>query len=314
MAGGLLRGTREGAVLTVIREFAVEPESLSRLNIVWQAMEQFGVAHGRLISEFPKGWLRQVYDATANCPPVERKSLEERLARLRHKVFRFRRSRPTDPALTWRNNVHAEDAVEPFHAIIQADNSESHVRVLMPFDLHAENALWQVLTQGNVARTPEAIAAVVGPLGRISSELLFVDPYFSTEARWSKVLVACLKACGVGAATTKRIEFHTGATTPRQFLESGVNQWIVPQIPRGVRVRFVLWKQRPTGEKLHARYFLTERGGIRFDVGLDAGEPGETTDVSLLSDDLYRARWADFQEATAAFDKVDEFTVTGTRV
>jgi hypothetical protein len=76
----------------------------------------------------------------------------------------------------------------------------------------------------------------------------------------------------------------------------------------------VLWKQRPTGEKLHARYFLTERGGIRFDVGLDAGEPGETTDVSLLSDDLYRARWADFQEATAAFDKVDEFTVTGTRV
>jgi hypothetical protein len=55
---------------------------------------------------------------------------------------------------------------------------------------------------------------------------------------------------------------------------------------------------------------LTERGGISFDVGLDAGQPGETTDVRLLSDELYEARWADFQNTTAAYEKVGEFTVS----
>jgi hypothetical protein len=56
---------------------------------------------------------------------------------------------------------------------------------------------------------------------------------------------------------------------------------------------------------------LTERGGIRFDVGLDRGEPGQTTDVSLLNDDLHQKRWSDFQSVSAAFDKVDDFEIVG---
>lgn len=295
----------------MIREFAVEPEALSRFNPVWQALEQFGVAHGRLISEYPKRWLRQVYEATAHCPHVERSKLEIRLAQLRRKVVRFRRNRPADPNLTWRQNAHTEDLATPFYAIVQSNNDEKHERVLSPYDLHDDNALWRVQTQDKVERTPAAIAAIIAPLAKISRHLLFVDPYFSTDAKWSKVFVECINACGVTVGNGQTIELHTGPSPARSFLEPEVKKWIVPRIPQGVAVRFVLWQQRDAGEKLHARYFLTERGGIRFDVGLDEGQPGETTDVGLLNDDLHQSRWADFQDATPAYEKVDEFTVTG---
>lgn len=295
----------------MIHEFAVEPATLSRLNQVWQAMEQFGVPHGRLISAFPKQWLRDVYEATKECPPVERTNLEIRLARLKRNVVRFRKERPSVSPQDWRESVRVEHAARPFHAIIQTDNSAGPVEVLTPFDLHEQHALWHVMTQYNIARTPSALAAAIGPLGRISSVLLFIDPYFSTELKWSKVFVEFLKACCVSAGSHRRIEVHTGSMPTRAFLEDGVVKWIVPKIPRGVAVKFVRLEQRQFGDKLHARYFLTELGGIRFDVGLDAGEPGETTDIGLLSDDLYRTRWSDFQEESRGFDLIDEFTVYG---
>ena len=294
----------------MIHEFAIEPESLSELNLVWQALEQFGVAHGRMISDFPKGWQRQVYDATSKCLPVERKRLEVRLDQLKRKVVRFRQNRPSDSSLSWRQNAHNEDSEQSFRAIIQSDNAEQHERVLTPFDLHDESPFWRVKTQDNVERTPESLAAVLGPLGRVSKQLLFVDPHFSTEARWSRVFIACMNACGASQGSHSRVEVHTGSNPPRDFLEASINQWVTPRLPQGLQIKFVLWEQRESGEKMHARYFLTERGGISFDVGLDAGEPGETTDVSLLSDELYEARWAGFQSTSAVYEKVGEFTVS----
>ena len=39
----------------MLHEYAIEPAVLSQFNAVWQALEQFGVPHGRLISTFPEG-------------------------------------------------------------------------------------------------------------------------------------------------------------------------------------------------------------------------------------------------------------------
>ena len=295
----------------MINEFAIEPEALSELNMVWQALEQFGVAHGRLVSEFPKRWMRDVYDATAGCPPTQRSKLEIRLQRLRSKLVRFRPRRSSDPLNTWRQKAHAEHIQKPFHAIIQNDNEEGHEQVLTAFDLTDDNTIWNVPTQLKVPRTPEALAASLGPLGRISKELLFVDPHFGNEQRWSSVLLAALKECDAESGVHKRIEYHTGRIPDRRTLEVSANRYIAPRLSRSVTIRFVLWEQKHAGERMHARYFLTERGGIRFDFGLDEGAPGETTDIGLLSEELYTERWAEYQNESAAYQKVDEFILTG---
>lgn len=66
------------------------------------------------------------------------------------------------------------------------------------------------------------------------------------------------------------------------------------------------------GDKPHARYILTEFGGIRYDYGLDKGE-GQTTDVSLIGPDAYKQRWQDYQLETSTYHLHDHFSVTGSK-
>lgn len=297
----------------MIHEFAVEPEALAKFNPIWQALEQFGVEYGRLVSAYPSKWLRHVYDATNGCKPMERKQLEVRLGRLRQKVRRFGAARKYDGEKPWRENVLVGHEASPFCGIIQSDNPNNHDAILTPTDLHDENECWACKREDRIERSSEQLAAALAPLGCLSSELLFVDPHFSTEVRWTRVLAELLTVCDVGGGKKTRIEFHTGAVPTRDVLEPAILKWVMNRFRPSVSIRFVLWEQKELGEKLHARYFLTELGGIRYDVGLDEGEPGETTDVGLLSRNLYADRWAEFQLPTAAYSIVDDFTLQGTR-
>lgn len=123
----------------MLYEYAVEPASLSRFNAIWQALEQFGVPSGRMIVAFPKKWLREVYSATSDCPDVERKALEERLARLTKKLMAS--ARDYDRSRTWRENAQQQQEVKPFRAIVQCDNEEGCQWVLTQFDFHDGNEL-----------------------------------------------------------------------------------------------------------------------------------------------------------------------------
>lgn len=158
-------------------------------------------------------------------------------------------------------------------------------------------------------RTAEALAACVVPLGMISREVKFIDPYFSTDPKWVSVLVEFLESCLRVGAKFRRIEIYTGDKTPLDFLEQTARERIVNRLPPGVDVHFLAWRRFEDGERLHARYVLTDRGGIGFDVGLDEGKPGETTDVRLLSQELYEMRWREFQPNSHTFELVGQFTL-----
>ena len=47
----------------MIHEYAIDPESLAEFNAVWQALEQCGISHGRVISSFPRRWQKEVQKA-----------------------------------------------------------------------------------------------------------------------------------------------------------------------------------------------------------------------------------------------------------
>ena len=290
-------------------EYAVEPDALARWNPLWQALEQFGIAQGRMISQFPRDWRRRVYDATNSCQPVERKALEVRLQQLQTKMISSRRA--YDAARNWRDNARMQMATTPFQAVIQSDNPTNDDFILTDTDLHAGTPRWNIATQNRISRQPPDMAVCIAGLCSLSQELLFVDPHFSTDRRFTEVLQEFIRVAHMHGRAYRRIEFHTGTKISKVVLETACTRWVVPRLPRGVSIKFCMWQERTSGEKLHARYVLTERGGIRFDVGLDSGDLGQTTDVSLLDDLLHSLRWSDFQPGSAAYDLVDQFLVTG---
>jgi len=85
-------------------------------------------------------------------------------------------------------------------------------------------------------------------------------------------------------------------------------------LPVDFPVTIYRWRKKSDGDRPHARYVLTEMGGIRYDYGLDECEDvGQTTDVSLLSHSAYELRWRDYQKETAAYTLIDHFSVLGSK-
>ena len=114
----------------MIHEYAVDPDALLSFNEIWQALEQFGVAHGRMLVQCPKGWWgivkKNLDDAEKSLGPAEYKTLEERCFRLKEARKIVRRKN-----LTYNGNkpfVEAladEHSLRPFRALLQLDPSVS---------------------------------------------------------------------------------------------------------------------------------------------------------------------------------------------
>jgi hypothetical protein len=67
-----------------------------------------------------------------------------------------------------------------------------------------------------------------------------------------------------------------------EVIEREAQNWFRGIIPNGMTVTLYRWKRRDGGEEFHARYILTELGGMRFDEGLAVGRAGEQSDVALM--------------------------------
>lgn len=56
---------------------------------------------------------------------------------------------------------------------------------------------------------------------------------------------------------------------------------------------------------------MTEKGGVQFSVGLNQANLGETTNISILSEDLRSSVWNKYLSNEPVFKFIDECTVIG---
>lgn len=296
----------------MIHEYAVDPNSLATFNEIWQALEQFGVARGRVVVQCPKRWWaivkQNLENARDTLPWVEYKSLEERCIRLRddRKII-CRKNLKYDGDKPFVDAIATEHAERPFRAVLQLDpTTGGPVPVLSRFDLHDGNALWKVRCSQPLPRTAEALFAIVAPLLRISADFLLVDPYFASNPQTYQSLIKMLQNAHSAGKSFQRVEVHTGTKGTATHIRDKARTSLVPRLPAGTKITVFQWKEREGCERLHDRFVLTDRGGIASSCGWDTGESGQTTELSLMDDDSYRHRWNQYQRETAAFDLVCE--------
>jgi hypothetical protein len=109
---------------------------------------------GRLISQFPKHWFRDVYEATAGFLPVQKLRVVEALNQAKkNKVVRC--NRPYDAtAGNWLHNALSEHRRLPFHAIVAAENPGADEAVLLADDMDERQPLMNVAHDCAVPRDP----------------------------------------------------------------------------------------------------------------------------------------------------------------
>jgi hypothetical protein len=255
-----------------------------------------------------------VYEACSRCADVERKKIEEGLVNIKSKLIAS--NREYNQTMVWLENAETQHLLQPFHAIIAGSNPRARPEVLIADALDENNPLWKVNREVCISRNATQLALCLKPLFQACSEVLFVDPHFNpAKHKYLNAFRQFFLAMD-GNPKIRRIEYHLEESEEKpskEFFEEKCQENLPDLLNKGIEITLVRWRKIEGKEDLHPRYILTDIGGVRIEHGLDEGDEGETTDVSLLEHSLYSKRWTDFQRATSPYEYVDEVKVCGAR-
>lgn len=274
----------------MIKEFAVEPEAIvSSFKDFIYVVEKFGICEGRVISRFPKTWKRLVYEAAQarHQGKVEGKKIEERLRRLPDEIL-IAMSRPAGTG-DWIDVALAEHQRQPFDYLIT--NAPQEVAEAVPVEsLDGEHPCLRITRELSISREPEAMASACAFLLKTAKVIKIIDPHLDfSHHRYREPFNAFMKHVRAGT----QIEIYRGIRDDgptREFLRQKAEQFLQTALPIGVHARIFLL---PAGT-MHNRFLLTDLGGIKFGVGLDAaGDNAAPEDeLSLMVPGVWQSRWA----------------------
>ena len=303
----------------MFKEFAVDPTVMADAVSCAYVLDQMGFVHARMISGFPKWkvWKDLVKKACgdADVPDVQKKAILLRVEASKEKFVAT--DRLYRKQLDWIKNVRTQYPERPFDAVVSVATEDGISPCLVVGEFLPDDEAWVVSRGSVIERTAAAMAAVAKPLVMNSRELVFVDPYFDPlSAQWRNPLCAILAAATLNGRAIRRCEFHLKVQRDREGLvynnkqfETICQQYLPATLPSGVQLTLVRWDELTDGERPHPRYVLTELGGIRFDVGLDEGQAGQSTDAEIVAPEIFSHRRAQYAVDSNAFRLVQKVHV-----
>lgn len=303
-------------MMKLIHEYAIDPEIIKDWRSLRDLSDKMGVSKGRVIARMPKTWFRDIYDRFATSTVADAR-LEFALRRLGRAILPTGRTAQLHNQ-TWLEVALKEHRQRPFRAIITTANSENR-DLVNPEDLSEDHSKWKAPRELPIPRNSDEWVKAAELLLSACSELILIDPHFKPDAaRYQRSLKALCLAATRNNPRRPKIEYHVGKSesiTEQEF-ETKCRSELPDLISEGVKIEFVIWSCRIGGQDFHARYVLTNHGGIRIDHGLDERRSATTdTDVSLLDDDMFQRRKTDFthNHPDCAFNKLHLFEIVGRR-
>lgn len=289
----------------MIKEFAVEPAYLLTPNVLPFIYASFGVVNGRVISRFPKKWLKQVFDLSDTLNPSHKKLIEVGLEIISKRKILVSSNREFESSLDWLENAIQIHTTKPFRAIIAMANQNGEDFILTHEDINKDADLFKSERSRIVQRNAQDICDCVIPLISHSKQIILVDRYLQEyNDRHIGTLSGILKWIKLNrACAIKKIQYHTG---DRETDENYIKSRLSPSIPKNMKIEIVLW---PT-DKLHNRFILTDIGGLQFGHGLDEDQSYNSTsedDVSILDSEHYLQRWNKYNNVSYL-----SYTIEGT--
>lgn len=311
----------------MLKEFAVEPDCIRSVDKLKLIAEQCGIRSGRHISMFPRyQWPCDVLKAIGSESYSATQRIKDIIIRLERRGGLVDTGRLFTRELSWRENAIEQHRCDPFSGIVAVERFCDDACVCGIDDLSSESPPWLVKTHDQIPRTEDALCTCATPLFKRAKKVLLVDPHFTPDTkRYESSLMALVRLAATVSARDASIELHAKRLPKAGATEEEKSNWVdqfvsacqarLPRlIPKGVRLRVQLWAEKNGGERLHARYLMTDRGAILVESGLDLGNNGEMTDVALVDPDVFRRRWSDMEEGATTYEDVKTFVVEGTAV
>jgi hypothetical protein len=258
----------------MIYEYAVSPKLFSSEEHATFLYQAFGPDAGRLLCEFPrKRWLQfAVALIKADVPDGE---LQKRLltaVTALAKIAVSRQGERWDDRLSWIDNAIVEHGRIPFRSILWEGPGRPHANTRTPSIALCDEVDWKAQSSIHVQRTAVEMVRPISDLLQLSRRVVLVDRNFNpADGRWVNVLLETARVLRGSPRQPKAdhivlILSNMNGISDQAF-ERLARDSIAPRLPAGLSVRFHL----KMSNLLHARYVLTDIGGVQFADGLDEG-------------------------------------------
>lgn len=309
-------------------EYALDPDGLIDSALPKMLFDVFGKDTGRMLTSFqePREWALYIQaeikrrKADDTIRPQHFLRLQTMLEPLlktpdarNDKFFPAHPKRPSyDSRASWSTNVLTAHRAVPFAAIVTNDKTGT----VAPDDVDLKDPAFSLQPSARVARNAPALVKLLDSLLCVSSELVLIDPHFQPrEARFQALLPEIFSA----HPHFLQAEIYLKENYQRPCTPGDFSDWCIPEhsegslLLPGERLRITVLREHRQGEKLHARYLLTEVGGVAVDPGLDVDmrpNSGNTFLVTRLGARLHQELWREYVQRTG-FQRVNEFIVNG---
>ncbi len=314
----------------IFHEIAVEPETIRSLRDLQCVLGLAGFGKGRLISDFPnKGpkagsadgsWVSRVINSAKAVDIGKQGKIRELLITERKKILKSKRHFFHN--LPWLENARRENDLQQFSAMIIDSLPDREIECQLDDlgDDRSPACLRDDQHVRSVSKQPKQFAELLLPLLRRASALRFVDPHYlwwdehSRQIRLSSKHAKVVTAIASRLATTdigripKTVEFHTlQVRSDPQSCVSTFSAEMAGCLPRDWKAKVFVWSEIEDGKRFHARYILTDAGGVGSDYGLDEGRnSGDMTDIYLLTETMRAQRTEDFSINSKVFTLATE--------
>ncbi len=309
----------------MIYEFALDPEVISDWNLFRLFYDKFGIPQGRLIAQFPKRWKKLVYEAVERNEKSEinKKRIVERLNSADSRLWR--KERQYNPEVSWLLNAVEQHELLPFHAIISNENQSNSDRILLAEEVDENTELWNIPVMKFGSRKAIHLTQFASALLSLSKEVIFVDPHFKPDVRRFQVtLELFLESALTSGQHIKLIEYHVKRDEKDDYwndfqtFKRVCENELPKHLPKGIKIKFIRWEERREGKKFHARYLLTDKGGLLIETGLDEGKTAEETPIILLNHEMYGIVRKDFNSlqdmSISSYKYENEFIIIGNKI
>ena len=285
---------------TMISECAVEPQVMAEWRYFEGLHAEFGVGNGRLLCEFPRKWKKEVLETARRLEREGRNSpiqTQRIIDQFQHGAFRralVSSNRDYHKESSWCDA--AQTVSEPFDLIISSREPSSE-NELQAGEFIRTDPPFARPRQKEVRRNAEDLISAGWPCFRKAKEIMVVDPYFRPlEANFGKVLGHFIVRLANEKSSPPRFEVHTKLPDPYypEIHQKNWQKWADDNLPPGWTLEVIHWERVETGGNLHARYILTNLGGLDYNWGTDEA-PDEWTQIALLDDIFWKRLFRRFK-------------------
>lgn len=309
--------------------YGVSPDACPSAGELRLLLAAFGPAAGKYILAYPgfPVWRDHLLAAFTSAGDIERERIKTILMRAQQNhALLDRRNLTWHDHLDWARNalkVWATTGAE-FKQIYFSDAAfeqlqASEAQAAMACAARVSDPAPFTPADGQIESSPQNYWNIAKILCSISSELHFVDPYLNPgKADRRRVLGKFVQELGKLSKTQSVFMWsrwdalaNSQGKVDEKALEQALKDWVRDSnTSKKLSIQLNLVDDRTSSEKLHARYLLTEKGGIKFDQGFQELGAGRLNVVSPVGTDLHQNLYPKFAGKIFDFKLVKSIRVT----